>query len=145
MKYILFFIILISQNAYSHLKVSPIELKKMSFEVINIKVPHACELSKQTNKLVIDFPHNVFIAKPKYKYGWEAKTITSKISEPKLSRNKVYLEEVSRLILEGELSTDYYDDFNINVLTPDSDELVIKIHQFCEDDDDEDEYFFKLK
>lgn len=119
-------------DVYAHVKISPIEMKQRSYQILNINIPHVCEGYSTTTSVELDLPSGIFYAKPKNKYGWTISTISTELADPVIIKGRTYSREIIRVKWDGKLSSELYDDFDVYILTPTADMMFVTVNQICD-------------
>lgn len=129
------FIMLFSSSVYAHAVLDNKIAESGSYFKATIRIGHGCD-GAATNKVIVEIPEGLLIAKPQPKVGWKLEIKKRKLDKPFLLHGKKIIEDVYKIIWQGGiLNNEHFDEFSFVVkigATPQ--DLYIPVKQECVND-----------
>jgi len=101
---------LTASAAFAHATFEQSEVTHNARERMVLRVPHGCG-NEATLRVRVSIPEGVNAVQPMVKAGWELTTVTGPLSNPYHSHGTEISEGVREIIWEGELPSEFYDEF----------------------------------
>ena len=121
--------------ALAHATFEQTEVTRNTVERFVVRIPHGCG-AEPTLRLRVAIPHGLVGVQPMPKGGWDLDTVHGSFDEPVTSGGREITEGVQEIVWEGELRTDFYDEFvfraRITEAVPAGEMLWIPVVQECE-------------
>jgi uncharacterized protein YcnI len=96
--------------ALAHATFEQSEVTQNARERMVIRVPHGCG-AEATLRVRVSIPDGINAVQPMVKAGWTLSTVTGPLAEPYHSHGTEITEGVREIIWEGELPSEFYDEF----------------------------------
>lgn len=96
--------------AFAHATFEQREVTQNVTQRIVLRVPHGCG-ADATLRVRVAFPDGVVGVQPMVKPGWDLSTETGPLSQPYHSHGTEITEGVREITWEGELPSEFYDEF----------------------------------
>lgn len=96
--------------AFAHATLEQREVTQNQRERMVVRVPHGCG-DEATLRLRVSIPDGINAVQPMVKAGWTLETVTGPLSQPYSSHGTDVTEGVREIIWEGELPSEFYDEF----------------------------------
>ncbi len=96
--------------AFAHATFEQLEVTQNARERMVIRIPHGCG-PEATLRLRVSIPDGINAVQPMVKAGWELSTVIGPLAEPYHSHGTEITEGVREIIWEGELPSEFYDEF----------------------------------
>ena len=134
LKYTLLLAVLTAGNVHAHAVLENKTALSGSYFKATIRISHGCH-GAAINKVTVEIPDGLRLAKPQPKAGWQLKINKQKLAEPFSSHGKTITEDVGKLVWEGgPLENGYFDEFSFMVkVAAEPQMLYIPVKQECVD------------
>ena len=97
--------------AFAHATLEQSEVTQNVRERMVVRIPHGCEGGQDTLRVRVAIPDGINAVQLMVKAGWDLSVVTGPLAEPYHSHGTEISEGVREIIWEGELPSEFYDEF----------------------------------